>query len=445
MKILIVDDETISRKILVSKMKSMGTCVAVEDSKKALAELEVAQAKEAPFDVITLDVSMPGMDGKQMLKHIRRQEIQKKIPKKDRVKIIMVTAQMNMSTIKACIKLGCDGYLTKPVSRVQLLQKFGNLGFDTTESLNEEEEETAHNAAVADIINRFYSGKIAMPIFPHIVQEVEALISGDDPSIEDLSKIVEKDIVISTKLISIANSPLYKGMDIVDNLNGALLRLGMKTTQGVVSAVAAKHLFDSDNTTLKTELDRLWIHSFAVGTLGRHLGEAAGSDKLENIFLMGIIHDIGKMLLMKAFVDIHPEVSIADRALRLAIHEIHTTFGAALIKKMRFSKGFVQVAEFHHWNAFDKDTEQELLVVSLADHLAYELGFAFLDSEDRKISKTKPPEEQGDEEALENDRKETLERLSELSAMKLLGLTPQVVLTIGEKIRPMITESAQAF
>ncbi|MCG8687543.1 MAG: HDOD domain-containing protein [Desulfobacterales bacterium] len=445
MKILIVDDETISRKILVSKMKSLGTCVAVEDSKKALAELEVAQAKEAPFDVITLDVSMPGMDGKQMLKHIRRQEIQKKIPKKDRVKIIMVTAQMNMSTIKACIKLGCDGYLTKPVSRVQLLQKFGNLGFDTTESLNEEEKETAHTAAVADIINRFYSGKIAMPVFPHIVQEVEALISGDDPSIEDLSKIVEKDIVISTKLISIANSPLYKGMDIVDNLNGALLRLGMKTTQGVVSAVAAKHLFDSDNTTLKTELDRLWIHSFAVGTLGRHLGEAAGSDKLENIFLMGIIHDIGKMLLMKAFVDIHPEVSIADRELRLAIHEIHTTFGAALIKKMRFSKGFVQVAEFHHWNAFDKDTEQELLVVSLADHLAYELGFAFLDSEDRKISKIKPPEEQGDEETLENDRKETLERLSELSAMKLLGLTPQVVLTIGEKIRPMITESAQAF
>lgn len=445
MKILIVDDETISRKILVSKMKSLGTCVAVEDSKKALAELEVAQAKEAPFDVITLDVSMPGMDGKQMLKHIRRQEIQKKIPKKDRVKIIMVTAQMNMSTIKACIKLGCDGYLTKPVSRVQLLQKFGNLGFDTTESLNEEEKETAHTAAVADIINRFYSGKIAMPVFPHIVQEVEALISGDDPSIEDLSKIVEKDIVISTKLISIANSPLYKGMDIVDNLNGALLRLGMKTTQGVVSAVAAKHLFDSDNTTLKTELDRLWIHSFAVGTLGRHLGEAAGSDKLENIFLMGIIHDIGKMLLMKAFVDIHPEVSIADRELRLAIHEIHTTFGAALIKKMRFSKGFVQVAEFHHWNAFDKETEQELLVVSLADHLAYELGFAFLDSEDRKISKIKPPEEQGDEETLENDRKETLERLSELSAMKLLGLTPQVVLTIGEKIRPMITESAQAF
>ena len=450
MKILIVDDENISRNILKAKMKVLGTCVAVDNSKTALAEIEVAEAKEQPFDIVTLDVSMPGMDGKEMLEHIRRKEVKNRVPKDKRVKILMVTARMNMNTIKACIKLGCNGYMTKPVSRIQLLQNLGKMGVDTKEALREaDNDDASHTFAVADIINRFYSGKIAMPVFPHIVQEVEELISGDDPSIEDLSKIVEKDIVISTKLISIANSPLYKGMDTVDSLNAALLRLGLKTTQAVISAVAAKHLFDSDNLTLKSELDRLWVHSFAVATLAKHLGEAAGNKKQENVFLMGITHDIGKMLLMKAFTDIHPEVSIADKALQLAAHEIHTTFGAALLKKMRFSQGFVQVAEFHHWNQFEKDSDQELLIISLADHLAYELGFGFLNIESHLVPEKKSKAAGAGDNVSgiceETKRQAVIERLSNLSALQVLGLTPEVVLTIGEKIAPMIKESARAF
>jgi len=310
------------------------------------------------------------------------------------------------------------------------------MGFDTKEALKSEEKETSHTAVVADIINRFYSGKIALPVFPHIVQEVEEIISSDDPSIEALGKIVEKDIVISTKLISIANSSLYRGVNTVDNLNAALVRLGLKTTRSVISSVAAKNLFDSDNASLKKELDRLWIHSFAVAILAKHLGEAFGIKNTENLFLMGIIHDIGKMLLMKAFVDIHPEHTIADRELQLAIHEIHTTFGAALIKKMRFPQSFVQMAEFHHWTEYEKDTDPELLVISLADHLACELGFEIMDNENQPAS--------GEQDG-EKDKEKLLKRISDLSAIKHLGLTPGVVLTIGEQVRPMIKESAQAF
>jgi len=445
MKILIVDDEKISRKILVSKMKALGACVAVENSQKALAEMEVAVSNGEPFDIITLDVSMPGMDGRQMLQHIRQQEVKDKIPKAKRVKILMVTARMNMNTIKACIKLGCNGYLTKPVSRVQLMQNLGKMGFDTTEALKTEEKETSHTAAVADIINRFYSGKIALPVFPHIVQQVNELIAGEDPSIEDLGEIVEKDIVISSKLISIANSPLYKGVDTVDNLNAALVRLGLKTTCAVISAVAAKNLYDSDNKSLKIELDQLWIHSFGVATLAKHLGEAAGIEKTDNLFLMGIIHDIGKMLLMKAFVDIHSDHSIADRELQLAIHEIHTTFGAALIKKMRFPKNFIHMAEFHHWNRYEKDADRELLVISLSDHLANELGFGLVEREDQPLiidhdGQSGPGEQDG-----EIDRDNSLKRISDLSAIQHLGLTPEVVLTIGEQIRSVIKDSAQVF
>jgi hypothetical protein len=112
---------------------------------------------------------------------------------------------------------------------------------------------------------------------------------------------------------------------------------------------------------------------------------------------------------------------------------------------MRFSSAFVQVAEFHHWNTYDKDTDRELLILCLADHLAYEMGFGFLGSEDHHLPvKVK---EKSSEEGQEPDtgREEALDRIKNLSALKLLGMTPEAVYAIGEQIRPMIIESAGAF
>ncbi|MCG8550207.1 MAG: HDOD domain-containing protein [Desulfobacterales bacterium] len=444
MKILIVDDENISRNILLAKMTDMGTCVAVDNAKEALTEIDKAKAENQPFDLITLDVSMPGMSGMELLKHIRKKEGEDKIPKKDRVKIIMITARMNLGTINACIKLGCNGYLTKPISKVQLIQSLSQMGFDTGTEEKTGEERMSHSEGVAEVIKRFYSGKIILPVFPNIVKEVEELLAGKDPSVEDLSKIVEKDLVISSKLITIANSSLYKGLDDVTSLNGALVRLGLKHTLGVCSALATKNLFDSENKVLKTEMDKLWIHSFAVATLARRLAEEIGLDNLETIFLMGLVHDIGKMLLMKVFVDMYPDVSILDEDLQRAIHEIHTTFGGVLLKKMHFSKQIIKIAEFHHWDRFEENTDKELLVLSLANSLARELGFLFFSEKDT------PGLEEGDlaletNNELELDHDQVIKDLSRLSSLQVLELDPEKVFSIIEQTHPMIKETVRAF
>lgn len=477
MKILVVDDERISRNILMSKLKKMGQCVGAQNSTDAFAALEKAVAAKEPFDLITLDVSMPGMDGKQMLAQIRKEEIQNQVPKDERIKILMVTARMNMNTIKACIKLGCNGYLTKPVNQYPLFSNLEKMGFDASQALAKESRDQGPTAAVADIINRFYTGKIELPVFPHIVQEIELVMKTKDPDIEALARIVEKDIVISTKLISIANSPLFKGVDRVDTLNDALVRLGMSTAQAVISAVAAKGLFASQNASLKKELDRLWLHCFSVATLAKQIGKALGGKNVENLFLMGIVHDIGKILLLKAYADIYPDQSISDEKFQLAIHEIHTTFGAVLVKKMRFSPAFVQMAEFHHWNEFEKETDPELGIINLADHLSYELGFGYLEGrispdlgtpietpdagetdyskqaerlraqkekEEEPFAQTDPGSEFGCEPGPDL-RQQMLARLSALPALAHTGLDAEKVLALGEAISPQIKESAQAF
>jgi len=144
---------------------------------------------------------------------------------------------------------------------------------------------------------------------------------------------------------------------------------------------------------------------------------------------MGIIHDIGKLLLIKAIVDINPDESFKDDDLLFAIQEIHTTFGGVLLKKWKFSDDFIQIAELHHWNNFSAKREKELLIINLANQLAKNIGFDFLSLNDSK----------DEEKGKDGGGQEIIEFL------KKLDLENARFVEIGEKAKTTITESAGAF
>lgn len=428
MKIMIVDDETISRKILIQKMMMIGTCTAVEDSPAALNLFDKALADKEPFDLITLDISMPKMDGRQLLSIIRKKEKELKIPKDKRVRIIMVTSRMNVSTIKECIKLGCDGYITKPVNKYQLLGNLGRMGFAQPENIHHQEEIT-YSKLIGTIINRFYQGEIKLPVFPEIATQVQNLMDKEDSTLEDLARLIEKDILINTKLVFIANSPLYRGSEKVEDLNAALMRLGLKAASGAISTLVTRDLFKSGNKKLNDHLQKLWLHSFACGCIGKKIALEVNNRNPDAVFLMGIVHDIGKMLLIKSIADILPEETFEGLEVNLAIHEIHTTFGAALLKKMNFSKEFIHIAEFHHWNDFSKDDDRELLIIQLADYLASRTGYSFF-----KFDRLEEIDE-GDAPA----------DLKNQESLKQLGLSAQRAMEIADQAKAVIKESSAAF
>ena len=87
MRILVVDDEIVSRKKMQIIMEGIGECEAVESGAAALGAFEKAWENLAPFDLISLDISMPDMDGTEVLYKIRGKEKDKKISKEQQVKV----------------------------------------------------------------------------------------------------------------------------------------------------------------------------------------------------------------------------------------------------------------------------------------------------------------------------------------------------------------------
>ena len=91
-------------------MDGLGECQAVESGSAAMAAYKNHMKTSAPFDLITLDVAMPDIDGTDVLHSIREIEKEKKIPEGKQVKILMVTSRSDKDTIITCIRAGCNDY-----------------------------------------------------------------------------------------------------------------------------------------------------------------------------------------------------------------------------------------------------------------------------------------------------------------------------------------------
>lgn len=115
MKILLAEDDFASRKFMDNYLSRYGECDVTVDGEEAVDAFMMALEDGEPYDLICLDVMMPVLDGYQVLKAIRDIEAQRKIPKEERVKVIMTTALNEERNVKMAFELGCEAYSGKPI------------------------------------------------------------------------------------------------------------------------------------------------------------------------------------------------------------------------------------------------------------------------------------------------------------------------------------------
>jgi len=126
MKILIAEDDKISRKFLFKFLYQYGDCDIVVDGMEALDAYLIAENEKEPYDVICLDIMMPKVDGIKVLKAIRDFEKQRGIMTDEKVKIIMITALADTEHVQKAFELGCEAYIEKPINIDLLIEVIKN-------------------------------------------------------------------------------------------------------------------------------------------------------------------------------------------------------------------------------------------------------------------------------------------------------------------------------
>jgi two-component system chemotaxis response regulator CheY len=124
MKCLIVEDDFISRRILKELLSSAFDCDIAINGEEAITSFLLAHEGKRPYDLICMDIMMPGVDGQEALRRIRELENEMGVPPNLEVKVVMTTALDDPnSVIRAYYKGGATSYIVKPISKQKLMRE----------------------------------------------------------------------------------------------------------------------------------------------------------------------------------------------------------------------------------------------------------------------------------------------------------------------------------
>ena len=128
MKILLAEDDFVTRKYMSNFLSKYGECDVTVDGMEAVDAFLMALEDGEPYDLVCLDIMMPVMDGYQALVGIRNLERENNIPEENAVKVIMTTALNEEKNVKMAFELGCTIYSGKPIDQERFDQALRKLG-----------------------------------------------------------------------------------------------------------------------------------------------------------------------------------------------------------------------------------------------------------------------------------------------------------------------------
>ncbi|MDO9310028.1 MAG: HDOD domain-containing protein, partial [Deltaproteobacteria bacterium] len=134
-----------------------------------------------------------------------------------------------------------------------------------------------------------------LPTIPAIVSKVISLLDNHDADPDDIADMILSDQVLAARVIRVVNSPLYRSNSEISSVKRALLYLGFKSVREMILTSYFIEGFKQKEQPF--DIKTFWMHSFSVGAISRRIATMVGYEDVEKAYLVGIIHDIGKVFL----------------------------------------------------------------------------------------------------------------------------------------------------
>ncbi len=233
-------------------------------------------------------------------------------------------------------------------------------------------------AQIEERLKRIADEIVGLPTLPPMLAKMNQLMSDAQASAADVAKVISSDPALASKVLRVVNSAFYGLSNRVTTVTHAIVILGFNTIRNIV---LGSTIFDSFKTDTNTLFDRtqFWKHSIACGAAARSLGKRLGQQHLEELFVAGLLHDIGKLIadrhLHDQFVQALTVARDRDCLLYQAEQEVfgvtHAEIGALVLGKWNLSKGMVEVVRCHHNPSVAAEgTRVATAIVHFADILA---------------------------------------------------------------------------
>jgi putative nucleotidyltransferase with HDIG domain len=349
------------------------------------------------------------------------------------VPFLILANSQDRQTIMELMKIGIKDFLLRPYLSKNLLQKIKDLiniesvlisyskrsgdNKSTSPSLNVIEEEKFRKRILNEVEN--------LPAFPVIVQKIIQIVNDPKSSASDFESYVKRDQTLTAKMLRMANSSFYNVKREIILIRDAVVTLGYNTVKTIAFAAGTSSIFRKSLPQYGLNSSGLWQHSYSVALTSRMIALDLGfdEDSAEEMFICGLLHDIGKLVLGKFIkteervydYDIN-KIDICGAEKKITGFD-HTELGEIITKKWQLPEKICYAVNYHHSLVEATSYNDEVAIVTLADYICKVLRIGFLTKNvvEPKLSEMVKSQLSIDDEKISKFKNEVSEKINDIA------------------------------
>ena len=235
---------------------------------------------------------------------------------------------------------------------------------------------------ILDLVNR----TVELPTMPEVLVKLNQVMADPESSADDVAKVISVDPAVSTNILRLVNSASFGLSARVSQVSQAVSTMGFRMTKKVALKAAVFSVFGRRRDRLPNfDPEGFWKHSIFTGVAAKRIGSVGArfaSLDPEDLYICGLLHDIGKIILLENAPETY--LAVLDRAAASQRAELdienemlgfnHADLGSVLAIKWFMPEDLTIAIRYHHAPTLDPFHRSLSSLIHLADHIAWSAG-----------------------------------------------------------------------
>ena len=222
------------------------------------------------------------------------------------------------------------------------------------------------NAFLENLYKAIDEKRLTLPTLPEVALKVRDAVESENSSAGQVADMIATDAALSARLLQVANSPLYRGRNPIDNLQMAVARLGTRLVRSLVVSLIMQQIFQATSDVLDKRFRQIWEQSVQIAAISRVLAQNLKHLDKEQALLAGLIHNIGALPVL-TMADQYPELLTDPAELDRVIDALSPRIGRRILQDWDFPETLVRVpANFLelHYDGGDQADYVDVVIVA---------------------------------------------------------------------------------